>query len=264
MIKLIASDLDGTIVAADGSISERTRQAFLAARSAGIHIVFVTGRPFRWLSPVIKAFGGIGTVICSNGALLYDLEADKVIWSQTLPASTAAQAAAIILEHEPQAAFAAETTKGLHLGPGFADKHHDFGIQADLDLEGGAIDQEGIVKFLARSPGLGIDEFYAAVAPKLEPLLSVTHSAFDVSLLEMAHVDIHKATTLGVYCQKLGISPEEVMAFGDMPNDVQMLQFAGQGYAMASGHPAALACAKNVAPPLAEDGVAQIIEGLLS
>ena len=92
MVKLIASDLDGTIVNRDGTISERTRAAFQAARAAGIKIVFVTGRPFRWLDPISRAFSQLGTVICSNGALLYDLEQDEVIWSRTLPAATARQA----------------------------------------------------------------------------------------------------------------------------------------------------------------------------
>lgn len=263
MIKLIASDLDGTIVAPDGSISERTKRAFLDARDSGIQIVFVTGRPFRWLTPIIEAFGGLGTVICSNGALLYDLEQDRVIWSRTLSSATARQAAQIILEWEPEAAFAAETTKGLHLGERFADRHHNFGVQAVLDLASDAIDSEGIVKLLARSQRMPIEQFYAAVQPQLSELVSVTHSAFDVSLLEMAHVDIHKATTLNQYCQRLGITKDEVMAFGDMPNDIEMLQFAGHGYAMASGHPTTLASARFRAPSLAEDGVAQVIEDLL-
>lgn len=263
MIKLIASDLDGTIVAPDGKISPRTRQAFLDARKAGIQIVFVTGRPFRWLTPIIEAFGGLGTVICSNGAVLYDLEHDQVIWSRTLSAAKAREAAAIISQIEPEAAFAAETTKGLHLGEDFADRHHNFGVQDVLDLSSDAIDQEGIVKFLARSQHLAIDDFYAAVRPQLSHLVSITHSAFDVSLLEMAHVDIHKARTLNEYCQRLDIDPSEVMAFGDMPNDIQMLEFAGRGYAMASGHPTTLATARYCAPPLAEDGVAQVIEDLL-
>lgn len=263
MIKLIASDLDGTIVAPDGTITERTRRAFLDARAAGIHIVFVTGRPFRWLTPIIEAFGGLGTVICSNGAVLYDLEQDKIIWSRTLSAATAREAARIILTHEPQATFAAETTRGLHLGKDFADRNRTLGSQAVLDLDSDAIDEEGIVKFLARSKTMDIDDFYAAAAPELESLVSVTHSALEVSLLEMAHVDIHKAHTLDEYCRQLGITAEEVMAFGDMPNDLEMLQFAGQGYAMASGHPLALAIAQNTAPALAEDGVAQVIEGLL-
>ncbi|MDV2978283.1 MULTISPECIES: HAD family hydrolase [Glutamicibacter] len=263
MIKLIASDLDGTIVAKDGTISERTKRAFIEARESGIQIVFVTGRPFRWLTPIIEAFGGMGKVICSNGAVLYDLEQDEVIWSRTLSAATARKASEIILELEPKAAFAAETTKGLHLGDGFADRHHNFGVQAVLDLTSDSIDSEGIVKFLARSPHLPIDKFYASAGPQLAQLVSVTHSAFDVSLLEMAHVDIHKATTLHEYCQRLGIAADEVMAFGDMPNDIEMLEYAGHGYAMSSGHPTTLASARFRAPSLAEDGVAQVIEDLL-
>jgi len=263
VIKLIASDLDGTIVSPDGTISERTRRAFLDAREAGIQIVFVTGRPFRWLSPIIQAFGGLGTVICSNGAVLYDLEQDEVIWSRTLSAALARKAAEIILQVDPEASFAAETTKGLHLSDGFAEPHHRLDDCAELDLTSDEIDQEGIVKFLARSRKLTMDDFYAAVQPELHQLVSITHSAFDVSLLEMAHVDINKAKTLNEYCQRLGITPDEVMAFGDMPNDIQMLEFAQHGYAMASGHPTTLACARYQAPSFAEDGVAQIIEGLL-
>jgi len=263
MIKLIASDLDGTIVSQNGTISERTKRAFIEARDSGIQIVFVTGRPFRWLSPVIESFGGLGKVICSNGAVLYDLEQDEVIWSRTLSAATARRATEIILELEPQASFAAETTKGLHLGDGFADRHHKSGVQAVLDLASDSIDSEGIVKFLARSKTMPIDQFYASVQPQLADLVEVTHSAFDVSLLEMSRVDIHKATTLHEYCQRLGITADEVMAFGDMPNDIEMLEYAGHGYAMASGHPAALASARFRAPALAEDGVAQIIEKLL-
>ena len=147
----------------------------------------------------------------------------------------------------------------VKIGVQFANRE----LVIDAKLSSDEIEAEGIVKFLARSPRMAMDDFYAAVAPQLGSLLSVTHSAFDVSLLEMAHVDIHKATTLDEYCRRLGIGAHEVMAFGDMPNDIEMLQFAGHGYAMASGHPLTLASARHVAPPLEEDGVAQVIEGLL-
>ncbi|MDR4534874.1 HAD family hydrolase [Glutamicibacter sp. PS] len=263
MIRLIASDLDGTIITPGGTISQRTREAFLAARDAGIEIVFVTGRPYRWLDPVVEAFGGLGSVICSNGAVLYDLASGEILFSRTLSAATARTAAQIILEHEPQASFAAETTKGLHLGPGFTDPHRPMECLGELDLNGPVLDSEGIVKFLARSPHLPIDDFYGLVAEQLGQMLSVTHSAFDMSLLEMAHVEIDKAQTLRVYAERLGIAPEEVMAFGDMPNDLQMLSYAGHGYAMASGHALVRHTAEYLAPPLLEDGVAQVIEGIL-
>lgn len=263
MIKMIASDLDGTIVSANGKISARTRQAFLDARAAGIHIVFVTGRPYRWLTPIVDAFGGLGTVICSNGAVLYDLENDQVLWSQTIDAATAVRAQQIILHHEPQATFAAETTKGLHLGSGFAQGGRTLGSLTELDLHSPELDAEGIVKFLARSPGLRVEDFYEAVFPELSRLLWLTHSATGVSLLEMAHLDIHKANTLDEYARRLDIKPEEIMAFGDMPNDIEMLQYVGRGYAMASGHTETLAATEFLAPPFAEDGVAQVIEELL-
>ena len=263
MIKMIASDLDGTIVSGTGQISARTRDAFLAARAAGIHIVFVTGRPYRWLTPIVDAFGGLGTVICSNGAVLYDLENDQVLWAQTIDIATARQAQQIILHHEPQASFAAETTKGLHLGHGFAQAGRTLGSRAELDLHSQELDTEGIVKFLARSPGLPVEEFYQAVYPDLSQLLWLTHSATDVSLLEMAHLEIHKAHTLDEYARKLDIKPEEIMAFGDMPNDIEMLQFVGHGYAMADGHHETLAATRLTAPPFSQDGVAQVIERLL-
>lgn len=263
MIKMIASDLDGTIVSQTGEISTRTREAFLAAREAGIHIVFVTGRPYRWLTPVVDAFGGLGTVICSNGAVLYDLEDDKVLWAQTIDVATAIEARDIILHHEPEATFAAETTKGLHLGAGFAETGRTLGSLGELNFRSSRMDTEGIVKFLARSPGMKVETFFATVFPEISRLLWVTHSATGVSLLEMAHMDIHKAHTLADYASRLGIKPAEIMAFGDMPNDIEMLQFVGHGYAMASGHRETLAATSLVAPPFNEDGVAQVIEGLL-
>lgn len=263
MIKMIACDLDGTIVSPAGQISGRTRDAFLAAREAGIHIVFVTGRPYRWLTPIVEAFGGLGTVICSNGAVLYDLENDQVLWSQTIDIATAREAQQIILHHEPEATFAAETTKGLHLGRGFAQAGHTLGSLAELDLHSEELDAEGIVKFLARSPSLRVESFFEAVFPEVSRLLWLTHSATGVSLLEMAHPDIHKANTLDEYARRLGIKPAEIMAFGDMPNDIEMLQYVGRGYAMASGHRETLAATSLTAPPFAEDGVAQVIERLL-
>ena len=100
---MIASDLDGTIIGHDGTISPRTVAAFEAARASGIHIVFVTGRPFRWLAPLSAAFGHLGTVICSNGAVVYDLEAERLIEAKTLPAASLKEVRDIVLELEPDA-----------------------------------------------------------------------------------------------------------------------------------------------------------------
>ncbi len=265
-VRLIASDLDGTIIREDGTISRRTIEAFQAARESGINMVFVTGRPFRWLGPVREAFGHLGTVICSNGAVLYDLEAEKLLWAQTIDVEVLRRTREIITRAEPSATFAAETTRGLHLEAGFAEPHEIELISRfePLDLHSELILEHGVVKFLAKSRTRSPDDFMAAVAGELSSLVTVTHSAKDVSLLEMAHANINKSVTLSEYAQGLGIGPDGVAAFGDMPNDLEMLSWAGHGYAMASGHPSALKAAAHLAPGVEEDGVARVIEEILA
>ena len=93
---------------------------------------------------------------------------------------------------------------------------------------------------------------------------TTTHSAPNEALLELSVPGINKSVTLAGYASDLGIAAADVVAFGDMPNDIQMLEWAGQGYAMASGHPTAIAAAKHRAPSLDDDGVAQVLESLLA
>jgi HAD superfamily hydrolase (TIGR01484 family) len=76
--KLIATDLDGTIVSHKGVISQRTIDVFTRAKDMGVHVFFVTGRPPRWMGEIREAFG-FGEAICCNGAMLYDLINDKVL-----------------------------------------------------------------------------------------------------------------------------------------------------------------------------------------
>ncbi len=265
-VRLVASDLDGTIIRADGTISARTIEAFGRARDSGMHIVFVTGRPMRWLEPVRRAFGHLGTVICSNGAVLYDLEADFLISAATIEPASLIEVRDIILLAEPTATFAAETTRGLHLGAGFAEAGDTgrLGEHRVLDLASADLHRAGVVKFLAKSRTRDPDAFMAAVAGHLGHLVSVTHSAVDVSLLEMAHVNVDKSVALEAYAAQLGIGASQVLAFGDMPNDSRMLSWAGYGYAMASGHPAARLAAAHSAPGVEDDGVARILEGILA
>ncbi|MBB2994978.1 HAD family hydrolase [Paeniglutamicibacter cryotolerans] len=262
---MIASDLDGTIIRPDGTISPRTVAAFEAARASGIHIVFVTGRPFRWLAPVSAAFGHLGTVICSNGAVVYDLEAERLIEAKTLPAASLREVRDIVLEFEPGARFAAETTRGVHLERGFLDPAERSIVkepeQGMPDV--GVLASEGVVKFLAKSWRTTPDAFMEEVAPHISHLVSVTHSAPSIALLEMARRDVNKSVALAGYAAELGIGAAEIMAFGDMPNDVEMLGWVGHGYAMASGHRLAKEAARHLAGPLEDDGVALAIEQML-
>lgn len=264
-MRLIASDIDGTILGHDGLISPRTVDAFASAAEAGIDIVFVTGRPPRWLDPIRQQLGHTGTVICSNGAVTYDLGAEKILESHVVPWETVEKVRAIVSELAPQSYFALESLSGLHIEDGF------YGSRAprnDSEVAPAVLLPEmadaGIVKLLAVRHTGSADDYLDLVAPHLESLIAVTHSAPDLALLEMGALGVNKAVTLAQYAAARGIDAADVVAFGDMPNDIEMLAWAGSGYALASGHPLALAAAALCAPRFEDDGVAQVIEARLA
>ena len=264
-MRLIASDIDGTILSHDGKISTRTVEAFAAAAEAGIDIVFVTGRPPRWLDPIRDHLRHTGTVICSNGAVSYDLGSEKVLDAHVLSWDTVQQVRRIISELAPEPYFALESLTGFHVERGF------FGALAPAGVAGVMpavltpdMAEGGIVKMLAVLHSGNADEFLDLVTPSVSSMIGVTHSAPDLALLEMGPLNVNKAVTLAQYAAARGIDAADVVAFGDMPNDIEMLGWAGAGYAMASGHPAALAAAARQAPRFEDDGVAQIIESRLA
>jgi Cof subfamily protein (haloacid dehalogenase superfamily) len=265
-MRLVASDIDGTILGHDGKISDRTIRAFHACRKAGVELVFVTGRPPRWLHPLEEQLGHTGTVICSNGAVVWDLEADKVVSAQTMAIDDIFEIRRIIKKVRPTALFAAETLTGFHLEPGFIENGSSELLSefTPAPLASTLTAEDAVVKFLAIVREGTADEFLAEVGPAVGSLASVTHSAPTVAMLELAVPGINKAVTLADYAASLGIDAADVVAFGDMPNDIEMLRWAGHGYGMASGHPEAIRAAGQQAPHFDDDGVAQILEEKLA
>ena len=296
-LRLIASDIDGTILsyrsAVSGTVSSRTVAAFHAAREAGVQIVLVTGRPVRWLKPVSDALGAIGPVICSNGAVVYDLAEDRLLREDPLEAETLFEAKDLILEIDRQASFAAETLEHLHSEPEFLkdslffeeDRRRGAGI-TDETLRLGPLDQtlerdtlgavrtpggevgvghaaDRVVKLLVKTTAMDADLFLEKVRERVGHLLSVTHSAPGVSLLELSAKGINKASALQRVSAEFGVGAEGVVAFGDMPNDIEMLQWAGTSWAVGSAHPMAQSAAHHVTADCDDDGVAQVIERLL-
>ncbi|MCY0906667.1 HAD family hydrolase [Arthrobacter sp. H14-L1] len=265
-MRLIASDIDGTILGHDGKISPRTIRAFRAAADAGVEIVFVTGRPPRWLDPLREQIGHTGMVICSNGAVVYDLVSERVTSSHLLPLASVLQAREIIKELVPDSVFAVETLDGFHLEPGFLEPGA-LDLLAHITpapLQETVTAKSAVVKLLAVTRGSSADAFLAKVRPSVDRLLAVTHSAAVTAMLEMGPHGINKAVTLADYAASRGIAARDVVAFGDMPNDIEMLRWAGAGYAMASGHERARAATALQAPDFSDDGVAQVLEARLA
>ncbi|MFF2242918.1 HAD family hydrolase [Arthrobacter sp. NPDC058130] len=265
-MRLVASDIDGTILGHDGKISERTVRAFHACREAGLELVFVTGRPPRWLHPLQDQLGHTGTVICSNGAVVWDLEADRMLSARTLDLDAVFEVRRIIKKLRPSALFAAETLTGFHLEPGFIENGSSELLSefTPAPLHTTLAAGDAVVKFLAIVREGTADEFLADVAPAVAHLAAATHSAPNMALLELSLPGVNKAVTLAEYAASLGIGAADVVAFGDMPNDIEMLRWAGHGYAMASGHPEAIRAAGQQAPHFDDDGVAQILEAKLA
>ena len=261
--KLIATDLDGTIVAHYGSVTQRTIDAFLKAHSMGIEIFFVTGRPPRWMPEIKDAFG-IGNAICGNGAMLYDLLNDKVLEEWLMPTDVQLEAVKRLRAAIPEISFAVESHNYFH-----REKIYIPRWDVGLDNVGVEKIEEVItspsLKVLARcsQQELTSDEMLAIAKVELDGIATVTHSNPHDSLLEISALGVSKGMTLAKMAARLGIDAADCVSFGDNPNDFSMLEWCGRSFAMADGHPEGPQHAKGIAAPCEEDGVAIIIEQLL-
>ena len=261
--KLIATDLDGTIVPHYGKISERTREAFTAAHNSGIEIFYVTGRPPRWMPEIAETFS-FGRAILGNGALLYDIHNQKVLEEWLMPVANQIETVNRLRMAIPTISFAVESHNYFHREKAYVPRW-DVGLD-NLGVHDITEIMEGpALKILARCSDqeLTSDEMLAIAVKELEGVATVTHSNSHDSLLEINAMGISKGATLAKIAERQGISAEQTVAFGDNPNDFTMLAWAGRSWAMADGHPDGPKHAKFVADPHQEDGVAKEIEKLL-
>jgi HAD superfamily hydrolase (TIGR01484 family) len=258
--RLVATDLDGTIVRGDGTISARTVAAFARVEAAGARFVLVTGRPPRVMPPIVAAFGHRGTAICSNGALTYDMRTDTVTAVQLIQPEVLAAAARAMRAAIPGIGIAVEYPDGRAADAAFEAITWDMNAAIPRPGED-ALFARPAAKLLGRHLGYSPDELLAMAAPVLDGLVSVSHSNAK-GLIEAAAVGVSKATTVAALAARDGIGAEEVIAFGDMPNDLPLLTWAGTSCAVANAHPDVLAAATHVIGGNDADGVAEYLERL--
>ncbi|MCW2757618.1 MAG: HAD-superfamily hydrolase, subfamily [Nocardioidaceae bacterium] len=259
-VRLVATDLDGTLLDPDGKVTERTRDALVAVEEAGIAVVFVTGRPLRWAEEVFEHVGGHGLAILSNGAVVWDVAASALRTLRAIDPVAGLEVAALIREAVPGSAFAVEQLSGISLEPGFMARS----TNAELGRRGPlpTIFDGPAVKLLARHEDLDPQEFWDRAMAAVGDRVVVTWSSTS-ALLEISAAGVTKATTLALLCAERGIAADEVLAIGDMPNDIALLEWAGTSYAMGNAHPTVTAVADHVAAGNDDDGVARVLEGLL-
>jgi Cof subfamily protein (haloacid dehalogenase superfamily) len=256
---LVATDLDGTLVRSDGSISERTREVLAAVEARGVPVVFVTGRPLRWSEEVFEHVGDHGLAIVSNGGLVWDVATDEPRLRRDLDPETTRRVIAELHAAVPGSTFAVETMAGIEFSTDFRERYAvpEGARRVPLD----ELVTGPVVKLLARHEELAPQDYWDAAAAVLGDLVTITWSS-STTLLEISAAGVTKASTLALVAEGLGVAAGDVVAFGDMPNDLPMLEWAGTSYAMANAHPSVLAVADHVAPSNDEDGVAAVLARL--
>jgi Cof subfamily protein (haloacid dehalogenase superfamily) len=255
--RLVATDIDGTLIHDDGTLSARTRDVLSALP---VPAVLVTGRPVRWLRQLYDQMPEPLPAICANGAVVYDPDTDEILRAEPLSVDLLLDVTKRLREAVPDITLAVEVEDGRSFWyeqawpvrwPG---EHRLVRMLATPE----ELTSVPAVKLLGRSDSYQPDEFYELVSRTLGDVATATHSSSS-ALVEISAAGVTKAAGLAWLCAREGIAAEDVLAFGDMPNDVPMLTWAGHSVAMANAHPAVRAVADEVTLSNDEDGVAKYL-----
>ncbi|MGH3854623.1 MAG: Cof-type HAD-IIB family hydrolase [Pseudonocardiaceae bacterium] len=287
---MVASDVDGTLLDPTDQISARTRAAVHRVVSAGVPFVLVTGRPPRWIPPIVEQLGYAGLAVCANGAMRYDAATDRVSHAVTLEPAQLCHAANVVATVLPGAKLAVElATHGAGVNGAAVNGAAQFLAEAgythpwpggdEVQAPRDVLLARSAIKLLVRQSNASSDLMAVAVE-ELLGTRAVTRSGagsglaregragdrLDVTystrhgLIEISAPGVTKATGLARLASELGVAPADVLAVGDMPNDLSMLRWAGCGVAMANAHPTVLEAADEVTTRNSEDGLALVVE----
>jgi Cof subfamily protein (haloacid dehalogenase superfamily) len=261
-VRLVATDMDGTLLDPVGSVSPRTIAAVAAARSVGVHVIPVTGRPPEALWD-LAALAGLGPLgVCSNGAVIVDLERREVIDVEGFHPDAAATWVRRVRQAVPAARMAIDGLASFYHETGFIETLAGWEqpVQEVADILSVA-DRE-CIKVIARVPGTTAPELIEVLAGIADGAGHVTSSGLD--WVDIGPPGVSKATGVGRICDSLGVTAGEVLAIGDNYNDLSLLAWAFVAMAPANAVAEILTVAHRVLPANADDGVALLLEELIS
>jgi Cof subfamily protein (haloacid dehalogenase superfamily) len=261
--RLIASDMDGTLLRWDDTVSQETVDELARWRADGVPVVLATGRPPRWMRRIREVVEH-GTAVCCNGAVLLDLERFQIVDEEPLHPDVLESVTTELRRRQPETWFAVEY--------GFEFRHEPiYKPRWDVDAPGveeATLEEmiaSPVAKLLARHEDLPRDEFVALVEDVVGDRATVTNSSTD-ALAEISAAGVTKASGLAKVAARYGVGPEEVVVFGDMPNDIAAFEWVraagGRAVAMAHAHPDVLAVATDVTGTNEDDGVAAFLQSL--
>lgn len=269
MTRLLASDLDGTLLQTGGTISEENVHALARASASGLGIIFVTGRPPRWMHMIPEMTGQIGKALTSNGAMLIDMETREHIHAEFMAGDVGIEAARRLQSIDPGMAFAVELAR--HDDAFLIDSNYVPRWETTTPPSTATVDEmfntELVVKLLARpseEAKTHADEFLKQAEEALAGIVDVTHSDINDLMIEMSTLGVNKGSGLAKYAASLGLEAEHVAAVGDMPNDIPMIKWAGRGAAVGNAHDWVKAVADEVLPTNDEHAVSIFIDRILA
>ncbi|MFF1836758.1 HAD family hydrolase [Streptomyces sp. NPDC058231] len=258
---LVATDLDGTLLRRDDTLSPRSRAALARAAAAGARHIVVTGRPVPGIRDLLAELDYRGPVVCGQGAQLYDAGSGRMVRAATLDRD-AADTALGKIEAQVGPVFAAVDQDGTDgrtlIEPGYLMPHPTLPAMRVGHRE--ELWASPVVKVLIRHPGLADEALADAARAVVGDLATVTLSG--PGTVELQPYGVDKGTGLALAAEAMGIDPAATIAFGDMPNDLPMFRLSGHGVAMADAHPELKAAADEVTLSNDEDGVAVVLERL--
>ncbi|MEU4265208.1 HAD family hydrolase [Streptomyces argenteolus] len=260
--KLVATDLDGTLLRDDGTVSARTREALAAVTAAGAAHIIVTGRAVPWTRHVLDDLGYDGLAVCGQGAQVYHAGEHKLLTSLTLDRQLAGLALSKIEAEVGPLALAA-SRDGLEgevlVGPGY--RVQDGPLPALIVDDPAEMWTAPLNKVYIQHPELGDDALAKAARQAVGSLVDIVMAGPGV--VEILPLGLSKATGLSLAARRLGLKAADTVAFGDMPNDIPMFGWARHGVAMANAHDDLKAVAHEITASNEHDGIAVVLEELL-
>ncbi|MFD3562507.1 HAD family hydrolase [Streptomyces sp. NPDC058686] len=259
---LVATDLDGTLLRPDETISERTREALTAVTAAGAAHIIVTGRAVPWTRHILDDLGYEGLAVCGQGGQVYHAGEHRLLTSVTLDRQLAGLALSKIEAETGPLALAA-SRDGLEgeviVGPGYQLQEGPLPVIPYTDVA--ELWAAPLNKMYLQHPGMADDELAAVALAVAGDLVGVTMAG--EGLVELLPLGLSKATGLSLAARRLGAKAADTIAFGDMPNDIPMFGWAAHGVAMANAHAELKAVADEVTTSNTDDGIAVVLERLL-
>ncbi|MGV2704066.1 UNVERIFIED_CONTAM: sugar-phosphatase [Aeromonas salmonicida] len=263
MYKLIALDMDGTLLNPQGQISPRTHAAIAAARAKGVTVVLASGRPLEGMSRYLVELGLTGQddyVICYNGALVQQVADQRIIRSQLLTGSDASTIARLADELEVNV-HGFSVSQGL-ISPRVSTytehESHLIGMPINLiDFATLAADEQ-IMKVMMIDEPPQLSRAIERLPAELYERYTVVQSA--PFFLEFMNKQSNKGTGVAALAAHLGLDASQVIAVGDAGNDHHMIEYAGLGVAMGNATDDIKALAQHITGRNDEDGVVQVIE----